>query len=48
MIRNRLNLMTFESKMFAIKCAKRGNDVYLHKVYRLFNDSALLAEETVF
>jgi hypothetical protein len=48
MILNRLNLRTCENEVFAIKCSKRGNDVYRHRVYRRFRGLASLAEKTDF
>jgi hypothetical protein len=48
MILNRINLRTFKSDVFAIKCSKRGNDVYRHRVYRRFKELSSLAEKTVF
>ena len=37
-----------ESDYFAVKCSKRGNDVYRNRVYRRFKGLASLAEKTVF
>ena len=37
-----------ESDFFALKCSKRGNDVYRNRVYRRFKGLASLAEKTVF
>ncbi len=48
MILNRMNLRTFKSDVFAIKCSKRGNDVYRYRVYRRFKELASLAEKTAF
>ena len=48
MILNKLNLATFESEVLAVKCSKRGNDVYRHRVYRRFKGLASLTEKTVF
>lgn len=31
-ILNRMNLRTFKSEVFAVKCSKRGNDVYSYRV----------------
>jgi len=39
---------SFKSEVFAVKCSKRGNDVYRHRVYRRFKGLASLAEKTVF
>ncbi len=36
------------SETFAVKCSKRGNDVYRHRVYCKFKGLASLAEKTVF
>ena len=48
MILNRINLRTFKSDVFAVKCSKRGNDVYRYRVYRRFKGLASLAEEVIF
>jgi hypothetical protein len=48
MILNRVNLRTFKSDVFAIKCSKRGNDVYRSRVYRRFKELASLAEKIEF
>jgi hypothetical protein len=48
MILNRMDLRTFKSDVFAVKCSKRGNDVYRYRVYRRFKGLASLAEKTVF
>ena len=37
-----------KSEIFAIKCSKRGNDVYRARVYRRFRGFASLAKKTVF
>jgi len=37
-----------KSDFFALKCSKRGNDVYRNRVYRRFKGLASLAEKTVF
>jgi len=37
-----------ESDYFALKCSKRGNDVYRHRVYRRFKGLASLACKTAF
>jgi len=37
-----------ESDYFALKCSKRGNDVYRHRVYCRFKGLASIAEKTVF
>jgi hypothetical protein len=37
-----------ESEYFALKCSKRGNDVYRQRVYRRFKGLASLTEKTVF
>jgi len=39
---------SFKSEVFAVKCSKRGNDVYRYRVYRRFKGLASLAEKTVF
>jgi hypothetical protein len=48
MILNRINLNTFKSDVFAIKCSKRGNDVYRNRVYRRFKQLASLVEQIIF
>ena len=48
MILNRMNLRTFKSDVFAVKCSKRGNDVHRYRVYRRFKGLAPLAEEAIF
>ncbi len=35
MILNRMNLRSFKSDVFAIKCSKKGNDVYRYRVYSI-------------
>jgi len=37
-----------ESDYFALKCSKRGNDVYRHRVYSRFKGLASLAKKTFF
>ena len=37
-----------KSDYFALKCSKRGNDVYRHRVYRRFKGLASLADKTTF
>jgi len=37
-----------ESDYFAIKCSKRGNDVYRNRVYRRFKGLVRLAKKTIF
>jgi hypothetical protein len=48
MILVRMNLKTLKSDVFAIKCSKRGNDVYRHRVYRRFMDFVSIAEKVIF
>lgn len=36
------------NEVFAVKCAKRGNDVYRYRVYKRFKGLSSMAEETVF
>lgn len=48
MIFDRLDLRTYEHKTFAIKCSKRGNDVYRRRVYRRFKQLSNLANEADF
>ena len=40
--------LPIKSEIFAIKCSKRGNDVYRARVYRRFRGLASLAKKTVF
>jgi hypothetical protein len=40
--------LPIESDYFALKCSKRGNDVYRHRVYRRFKQLASLIEQTIF
>ena len=37
-----------KSEIFAIKCSKRGNDVYRHRVYRRFKELPLIDKDLVF
>ena len=48
MIFDRLDLRNYEHKTFAIKCSKRGNDVYRKRVYRRFKELSALASEADF
>ncbi|WGM88579.1 MAG: hypothetical protein NUK63_06545 [Candidatus Bathyarchaeum tardum] len=48
MIFDRLDLRNYEHKTFAIKCSKRGNDVYRKRVYRRFRELSNLANEADF
>jgi hypothetical protein len=48
MILNRIQLRTFKSEVFAVKCSNRGNDVYRFRVKRRFNGLASLVKETIF
>ncbi|MCR3907144.1 MAG: protein rep [Tenericutes bacterium] len=48
MIFDRLDLRTYEHSTFAVKCSKRGNDVYRKRVYRRFKQLSQLADETNF
>ena len=48
MIFNRLDLRNYEHKTFAVKCSKRGNDVYRKRVYRRFKELSMLANEADF
>lgn len=36
-----------ESDYFALKCSKRGNDVYHHRVYSRFKELSSLAKKTL-
>jgi hypothetical protein len=48
MILNRIDLRTFKSDVFAVKCSKRGNDVYRSRVYGRFKGLASKAEKLTF
>jgi len=48
MILNRMNLETFKSEVFAVKCSKRGNDVHRHRVYSRFRGLSSMAKGMVF
>ena len=48
MILNRIDLKTYKSEVFAVKCSKRGNDVYRSRVYRRFKGVSSLVENLVF
>ena len=48
MILNRIDLRTYKSECFAVKCSKRGNDVYKSRVYRSFKGVSSLVEKLVF
>ena len=45
MILNRIDLRTFKSDVFALKCSKRGNDVYRFRIYRKFKGLVSKAEK---
>jgi hypothetical protein len=49
-LKNKMITVKFpvESEYFALKCSKRGNDVYRSRVYRRFKDLAEQVEKTVF
>jgi len=48
MILNRVNLHTLKTETFAVKCSKRGNDVYRKRVYRRFKELSQLVEKVNF
>ena len=48
MILTRWNEEKWKNDVFAVKCAKRGNDVYRFRVYRRFKGLCSLAEDLVF
>jgi len=48
MILTRWNKMKWKNDVFAVKCAKRGNDVYRFRVYRRFKGICSRAEDLVF
>ncbi len=48
MILSRWNRMVEKNEVFAVKCAKRGNDVYRSRVYRRFKGLCGRAEDAVF
>jgi hypothetical protein len=48
MILSRWNRETLRNDLFAVKCAKRGNDVYRSRVYRRFNGLRGKAGDLVF
>jgi len=47
MILNRMDLKTYKSEVFAVKCSKRGNDVYRSRVYRRFKGVTSLVERMI-
>jgi len=48
MILNRIDLRTYKSDVFAVKCSKRGNDVYRSRVYRRFKRVSSLVDKLIF
>jgi len=48
MILSRWNETEWKNDVFAVKCAKRGNDVYRYRVYRRFKGSTSKAGDLVF
>jgi len=48
MILSRWNEMESKNEVFAVKCAKRGNDVYRFRVYRRFKGLYSIANDVVF
>jgi hypothetical protein len=48
MILSRWNREELKNDVFAVKCAKRGNDVYRNRVYRRFEGLCSKAEKVVF
>ena len=45
---NPVGKQAYKSEVFAVKCSKRGNDVYRHRVYRRFKGLSSLVEKTLF
>jgi len=48
MILSRWNQKEWKNDVFAVKCAKRGNDVYRYRVYRRFKGLTSKAGDLVF
>lgn len=48
MILSRWNEMESKNEVFAVKCAKRGNDVYRFRVSRRFRGLCSMADDVVF
>lgn len=48
MILCRLNEKEWKNEFFAVKCAKRGNDVYRFRVYRRFKGLCSMADDLIF
>ncbi|MCW3985975.1 MAG: protein rep [Candidatus Bathyarchaeota archaeon] len=48
MILSRWNNDLQRNEVFAVKCAKRGNDVYRYRVYKRFKGLSSMADEIVF
>lgn len=48
MILSRWNKIENRNEVFAVKCAKRGNDVYRFRVYHRFKDLCSMADDLVF
>ena len=48
MILSQWNNWEFKNDIFAVKCAKRGNDVYRFRVNQRFKDLCAMAEELIF
>lgn len=48
MILSRWDERELRNEVFAVKCAKRGNDVYRFRVYRRFKDLCSMSDDLVF
>lgn len=48
MILSRWNKMEYKNEFFAVKCAKRGNDVYRFRVSRRFRGLCSMSDDDVF
>ncbi|MCW3994482.1 MAG: hypothetical protein NWE85_07985, partial [Candidatus Bathyarchaeota archaeon] len=48
MILSRYNEKEWKNEFFAVKCAKRGNDVYRFRVYRRFKGLCSMADDLIF
>ena len=48
MILSRYNEKEWKNEFFAVKCAKRGNDVYRFRVYRRFKGLSSMADDLIF
>lgn len=48
MILSRWDERELRNEVFAVKCAKRGNDVYRFRVHRRFKDLCSISDDLVF